>query len=377
MPDAVRWERLVAGEEPPGPADRLSLIALSGASLLYAGATAAHAAFRALAPGARPAAPSLCVGNITLGGTGKTTAARAVARRLLERGHRTAVILRGYGRSGAMTQQVAHDGQALRATPDAVGDEAVMLGRSLERAIVLVGSDRVASARRAVTEFGADRLVLDDGLQHRRIRPHRTLALWDATQRPSRSRLFPRGWRRAPLRTLRRFDLVAMTRAEVAAEADAVWDELRSLRGALPLIRCAHRPVSVLGPEGASSSPQALAGRRVLAASSLGNPKALRLTLANLGAEVVGERVFPDHHLYTESDLRELLDAAARNGAERVVVTEKDMVKLAAFDGAQALSVLIVDLAVPDPEGEALLEGLLDSLAWTEGEGLGATHARG
>jgi tetraacyldisaccharide 4'-kinase len=364
--EAGWWERLIDPDHAPAVGERCALGGLALASGLYRGLALGH---RMLAGrGAwTPPVPTLCIGNITVGGTGKTTVARFVAREILHRGLRVAVILRGYGRAGHAEQAVAHDGSRLVAGPAEVGDEAAMLGASLGRAVVLVGPSRVASARRAVEEFGAEVLVLDDGLQHWKIVPHLRVALWDATQDPRQARLFPRGRLREPLGALREMDIVVLTRYDVAPRAGEALALLRELRGVRPTVCARHRPVRLEGPGGQAENPESLGGRKIFAVSSLGNPRAFRLTLEQLGADVVGEAVFPDHHLYTGAELDAVRESARRAGAERVVVTEKDHVKLKDLPGADDVAALVVDLEIlapPHGDGpEAWVAAVSDGLA--------------
>lgn len=342
MPDASRWERLVDPTHTPSPAERMALAGLTAASALYRlGATVDRSFGRRRAWS--PPVPTICIGNITLGGSGKTTATRYLARTLLARGVRVAIVLRGYGRTGRAEQTLVHDGNATLATAAEVGDEAVMLATSLEHAAVLVGPSRVASARWAVGELGAEAIILDDGLQHWAIHPHLGIALWDATQLPSQARPFPRGRLREPLRTLADRDLVVLTRFDVAPEAERCLSEVRALRPERPVLCARHRPVRV--EVGGTPEPcEWLAGRRVHAFSSLGNPRALRLTLDSLGAEVVGESLFPDHHLYRSEELSRVLEETQTSGAEIAVTTEKDRVKLAPLAGSEEVATLCVDL---------------------------------
>jgi tetraacyldisaccharide 4'-kinase len=369
--EAGWWERLIDPHHPPALGERCALAGLTLASGLYRGLALGHR-FVAGSGAWCPPVPTLCIGNITVGGTGKTTVARFLAREILHRRLRVAVILRGYGRAGAAEQAVAHDGTRLVAGPREVGDEAAMLGASLERAVVLVGPSRVASARRAVEEFGAEVLILDDGLQHWKIAPHLRVALWDATQDPREARLFPRGRLREPLSSLREMDIVLLTRFDVSPRAEQALALLRELRETRPVVCARHRPVRLDGPEGRVEAPEALRGRRVFAISSLGNPSAFRLTLEQLGAEIVGEVVFPDHHLYTREELDAVRESARAAGAEEVLATEKDHVKLNGLPGAEAVTSLVVDLEIlapPHGDGpEAWVSAVSDGLAATNEE---------
>jgi len=304
-----------------------------------------------------PPRPTLCVGNMTLGGTGKTTFVRYLARLLLARGLRPAIVMRGYGRSGKGVL-VAHGGRNPPAGPGEAGDEAVMLGESLERVPVVVGASRADAIRHAVGELGADAVLMDDGLQHWAVAPHAALALWDASAPPSSARLFPRGTLREPASGLRRCDLVAVTRCD-APGADRAISEVRDLLRAEP-VTSVHRATGLRCPDGGIAPPASLAGAAVYAVSSLGNPHAFRGSLERLGAIVVGESVFPDHHAYSRWDLAGVLDEAGRVGAKRVVVTEKDSVKLRAFPEGRELSVLLVDVDLTGPGDAEAVDGLLD-----------------
>lgn len=358
-----RWWPDLTATTCPGVLERIALWALGLAALGYGAAVAAHRRYWELLGRWTPPVPSICVGNITLGGTGKTTFVREIALRLAERGRRVAILMRGYGRAGAMTQRIAHDGVQLLATPAEVGDEAVMLGESLGHTAVVVGASRVRSAEQAVQELGAEVLVLDDGLQHWRIRPHLSLALWDATEDPLGARMFPRGRLREPLAALRYCDVIALTRADLPGIPATTAQALERASGGRPVLRCAHRPVALRAMDGATLPPNAVAGERVLAASSLGNPRALRATLELLGASVVGERAFPDHHLYSEEDVRSIAEDAQALRAAMIVVTEKDVVKLRNLPCAAHFWALTVTLQLLDhPTRPDPLDALLDRL---------------
>jgi tetraacyldisaccharide 4'-kinase len=295
------------------------------------------------------------VGNITLGGTGKTTFARFLAEHLRGAGHRVAVVLRGYGRAGRMERRVAHDGVRLLATAREVGDEAVMLATALGDVPVVAGADRVAAIG-AAADLGAEVVILDDGLQHWRIAPHLAIALWDATVDPRAARLFPRGTLREPLTALRRADLVVLTRTDEAGDPGEIEDYVRSVVPTVPMVWGRHAPVAVVARDGSAEDAAALAGAPVFAVSSLGNPRALRMSLEHLGARVVGESVFRDHHLYTAADVESIWEAARSAGAKRILATEKDTVKLWSLPGAEGISALAVRFELVDAEGAGTSE---------------------
>jgi tetraacyldisaccharide 4'-kinase len=247
-----------------------------------------------------------------------------------------------------------------------------MLAEGLEGAVVVVGPSRRRSAELAIGEPGARALLFDDGLQHWALAAHRTVALWDATVDPRRARLLPRGVLREPVHELTRFDRVILTRWDAAEDAAEVAAALAELRGGEPVPVARHEPVALLSADGDRRALAELEGAGVFAFSSLGNPGALRATLEALGARVVGERVFPDHHAYSRDDLDEIRAQARNLSTDRIVTTEKDYVKVRPLDprgmdaievdfgpvaGAESIDTAMDDLVEFLCEGEVTANG--------------------
>ncbi|MDP6539099.1 MAG: tetraacyldisaccharide 4'-kinase [Planctomycetota bacterium] len=303
--------------------------------------------------------PVVSVGNLTVGGTGKTPAVIWLARELLERGRRPGILSRGY-RRGA----------------ERLNDEGRLIAREVPEALQEQDPDRLRGGRRLV-ERGAEVVVLDDGFQHRRLARDLDLVLVDATRpfglpadgtRPAPRWCLPRGLLRERPEGLRRADAVIVTRADsVPGPAlDNLTAELHELAPALPLARAVHRPVRLRGA-GGERPPEWLRGRRVRLACGLANPEAFAGTVGELGAEVVGVEAFGDHHRFVPSDLADL----AREG-ETLVVTAKDAVKLEDVTAA----FLVLDVEFTLLEGAALLDALLDALPPGRAEReRGALHA--
>lgn len=256
--------------------------------------------------------PVVSIGNLTLGGTGKTPCVDYVARFYQRLGRRPAVLSRGYGGRGGPN------------------DEALVLRENLPGVPHFLGADRVRSARRAVRERAADVLVLDDGFQHRRLARDLDVLLVDATQPWGYGRLFPRGLLREARRGVRRSGVVVITRADQAsAEARA---RLRRCVGRLapgvPVAESVHRPVDLVGAGGRTAPVATLAGARVAGFCGVGNPSGFRTTLQQLGAQVTDFRAYPDHNRYDEHDLQDLNAWANDQATDCVVTTQKDLVKL-------------------------------------------------
>lgn len=335
---------LIRGER-AGPVAALLRAGLWLLALVYGlGVRLHHALFDlGLRAPARAGAPVVSVGNVTTGGTGKTPLIVLLARALLARGERPAVLARGYG--------AARDGEP--------NDELLVVRREAPGARLHPGRDRVARAAEAV-RGGASALLLDDGFQHRRLHRDRDVVLVDATDPWGPAGLLPRGLLREPRRGLRRADVVLLTRAELvdAAALARVEAEARAAGFAGPVGRMTTAPVGLAALPGGPDEPlEALRGEQVLAACGIGNPAAFARGLEALGARVVGVEALPDHHAWTADDVQRV-DARARAlGAARVVVTVKDAVKLERLVGPGTLpwSALRIEARIDPP-------GLLDAI---------------
>ncbi len=292
--------------------------------------------------------PVISVGNITTGGTGKTPFVVWLGRWLWERGVRAVVLSRGYGdrpRGGS-----------------GASDETLLFQRRLPDVPHLVGRNRHASGLQAIREHKAECLVLDDGFQHIALGHDLDIVLVDALLPFGYGHLLPRGLLRESPRALRRADIVVLTRCDLATEEHLreAAARVRALAPACPVIESVHRPVRFYQHGTEQVRPVAwVGGRKVYAFSALGNPQAFPKTLEALGAQLLGHQAFRDHHWYGEGDLAAIAQAAGRAGAEAVVTTEKDAVKIASFpNDAPPLHMLAVELSVT--RGEELLTGALE-----------------
>jgi len=321
----------------PGLPARLALVPLLPLEALFrAGVALRGWAYDAgLLDAARAAAPVISVGNLAVGGAGKTPVTMALARRLSARGRAVAVLSRGYGatRSDA---RVVSDGREVLLGAAEGGDEPVLLARRLPGVRVLCGPRRAALAVQAVGRLGADALLLDDGFQHRALARDLDVVVLDAANPVGNGHLLPAGPNREPVSALRRAGLVWLSRADQAEpEALVRWRErARAATGREP-VESRHAPLDVVdGTLGRSLGLEALRGERVLLLSGLARPGAFRRTVEALGAEVAAERRYPDHHRFTAAELTEALAAATAAGCRRLVTTEKDAVRLDAAHAA-------------------------------------------
>lgn len=274
--------------------------------------------------------PVVSIGNLTLGGTGKTPMVESAARTLAELGARPAVVSRGYGRESRGVQVVS-DGKQVLLGVRAAGDEPSMLAEQLAGIPVVVGESRYEAGRLAVERYGATAIVVDDGFQHRTLAKDLEVVVLNGRAPWGNGRLFPRGTLREPVRALRRAHVVVVTNAEADAEIEAVSAVLKRENPRAGALRAAYEVLGAsLAPGGRLVPPHALAGRRLLAFAGLASPASLAKTALGIGVRVTELVEFPDHHWYAESDLALLARRAAATGAEGLLTTEKDWVRLAA-----------------------------------------------
>jgi tetraacyldisaccharide 4'-kinase len=259
------------------------------------------------------AIPVVSVGNITVGGTGKTPLVIELVRRLRALGRQPAILTRGY-----------------KAIADRAADEVQELRDALPDVPVVVNPDRMAGAATAESQHQADCLVLDDGFQHRRLARDLDIVLIDALEPWGGRRLLPAGRLREPLSGLRRADLLVITRCNQVepAAVQAIDQELRRWAGEKPVIQGAVEADALVHRDGRRVQPAELGGRRVLAVCGLGNPRTFEKLISSLTGAACKVLVFADHHRYTPADVRAIDASAARAGAELVVTTRKDWVKL-------------------------------------------------
>jgi tetraacyldisaccharide 4'-kinase len=334
----VSWERLWYPGAPEDVARKLAMAPLSAAALAFGAAVRVRNALYdggALAVRRVEGARVISVGNLAVGGTGKTPVVMYLAQRLASAGQQVAVLSRGYGRRERGVLRVARDSQVV-----AVGDEPLLIARRCPAAAVWVGPDRFELARRARAE-GAQVLLLDDGMQHRRLARDAEIVVVDGAAAFGNGWMLPRGPLREPPSALSRASLVWIREGDSQLAIDG-W------RG--PTVRALHRPAWLRAPDGSRVHAAGLSGRRVLALAGLARPERFRKTLEGLGADVAGTAFFGDHHSFAPAEIAEVASRAQAAGAD-VVTTEKDAVRL-----PSDFSAWVVELEVQVVEGQAELD---------------------
>ena len=272
------------------------------------------------------------IGNVTVGGTGKTPLTMWVARWYQEHGWRVAVLSRGYGAHTALPLQVVSSGHGPLADWQTVGDEPYLMARSLPGIPVLVGKNRYLSGRYACEHFGTQIVVLDDGFQHCSLSRDLDVVLLDASNPFGHGALLPRGILREPLSALRRADAIVLTRVDLAApRLPALRQQVCHYSKGRPIYGTAMAAEALWqSTTGVVESVAPLQGSRVVAFAGIGNPQAFVKTLQQLGSEVAALFVFPDHYCYTVQDWQVIMQAARQQQATCLVTTEKDAVRFPA-----------------------------------------------
>ena len=297
----------------------------------------------------------ISVGNLTAGGTGKTPIVRWLADQLRSRGWQPAVLLRGYEKRGAT-----------------FSDEERLLQDYLIGMAVVANPNRLDGAREALDQRpGTDVILLDDGFQHRRVARDVDLVLINAAEPFGFGHVHPRGLLREPMRGLRRATAVILTRCDAVDAKELEWIErvVRSIAPSTPIFRTVHemtgfRRAGTLASDTADEPLDWIMGRPFFSFSGIGSPRTFHDQLVRAGGKPAGSRAFPDHHEYDASDLAALARDAAAAGAEALLTTEKDWVKVSRLAGARETNppILRVEVRIrfQQPEDEQKLLDLVE-----------------
>jgi tetraacyldisaccharide-1-P 4'-kinase len=340
----------------------------------------------------------ISVGNIVVGGTGKTPTVIVIAKHLQREGMRVAILLRGYKRRGGkkmsrrlmsllpLREKVAivSDGEKVCASPIESGDEADMMAKRLSGVPIIVGKCRYLTGQVALERFKVDVLLLDDGFQHRQLARDVDILTIPATHPfGSPKKLLPAGTLREPPTALRRANLILLTHADtpnISAHAKKV---VKGLAPNAPVLESIHQPThlyplaissqqsaismkpslptetEIRDPKAIPTDIKELKGKRVLAVCGIGNPDAFAATLMRCSVASVELLAFPDHHVYTEADKQRMDTAFQAAAADLIVTTQKDEQKLARFVDNWKLPIVVLAVALVITDGDEMLTDVL------------------
>jgi tetraacyldisaccharide 4'-kinase len=290
----------------------------------------------------------IAIGNLTLGGTGKTPVVEKFARELRDAGRNVAILSRGYRskpppfhvwllnkilfREDQNPPRVVSDGKSLLLDSEMAGDEPYMLASNLKDVVVLVDKDRVKSGRYAIEKFGCDTLLLDDGFQYWRLRGRRhDVVLVDRQQPFGNEHLFPRGTLREPHSHLARAHTIFITKSD--GNTSELRARISKLNSTAAVIECIHSPLYF---EDVFTGEQAgldfLRGKKVASLSGIAQPEGFEQMLVKLGGELVYSKRFADHHRFTQQEILNTINRGKKRAAEIIITTQKDAVRFPKID---------------------------------------------
>jgi len=265
----------------------------------------------------------ISVGNITLGGTGKTSLVECIARYLKGQGHKVAILSRGYKRKIPNPKSPIPNYETM-------GDEPYMLFRNLVDIPVIVDTDRIKAARKATKDYHVDTVILDDGFQQWRIKKDLEIVTIDATNPLGNKHLLPRGILREPLSGLRRADIFVLTKTNLKPATADTKDFLNQINPEAIIIESMHKPLgfyNINQPE-ELLSVDILKGETVTLFSGIGSPDSFEDLIKSLGIKVGLSFRFPDHHNYTGGDLDRIVRSSKNKNIDTIITTAKDAVKI-------------------------------------------------
>jgi tetraacyldisaccharide 4'-kinase len=278
--------------------------------------------------------PTFSIGNISVGGTGKTPLVSYVASLLAEKGEKVCILTRGYGRENARERVVVSDGENIMADAKKAGDEPLELARKLPgKAIVIADGDRVSAGLWAKEEFGITAFVLDDGFQHRRVERDLDIVCIDATNPFGSGKSMKPGLLREPPPNLARAGAIIITRADLAENLADLKSRISELAPGVPVFTASNCTSQLAELDSARTiGPKDIRSKKASAFCALGSPGNFFDQLRKEGFDLVHTEAFRDHHFYTQADIAELEIRARENGAEVFLTTAKDAVKLTGLE---------------------------------------------
>ncbi len=283
------------------------------------------------------------IGNLTVGGTGKTPVVEKFARSLQDGGRRVAILSRGYksvkkplvkrligklqGKNEINPPRVVSDGKQLLLDSRTAGDEPYMLAANLKDIPVIVDKDRVKSGKHAISELNVDTLLLDDGLQYLKLRHRLDIVLIDRWQPFGTEKLLPRGTLREPARNLKRASYIFITKCNDEPN-DELKERIRSYNRTAEIIECEHRPRHLQHLETREVFPlETLAGKRIGTISAIAVPESFEHGVRKLGGDLVATKRFMDHHRFTEQEIITFINCCVESEVDMILTTEKDSVR--------------------------------------------------
>ncbi len=322
----------------------------------------------------------ISVGNLTVGGTGKTPMVEKFARSLAKRGRRVAVLSRGYksaqrpfierlferllGEKSAFEPRIVSDGKSLLLDSGTAGDEPYMLGTNLSDVIIITDKDRVKSGRYAIEKFGADTLLLDDGFQYLKLKSRLNIVLVDYSSPFGTTYLLPRGTLREPVRNMQRATHIFVTKCPEQG-MNSLRDKLKELNPVAKIIECRHRPLHFRNVYDADDRRPLdfIKGRKVATISGIAMPDSFEESIRVLEAQLVYSKQYADHHRFSQQEILNMINRSRSRFVEYIITTEKDAVRFPKLDRTD-VPIYYLRVEIEIVSGAKDFDDLIDSLCF-------------
>ena len=307
--------------------------------------------------------PVISVGNITVGGTGKTPCVIMLAQMLQENGFKPAILSRGYGGKSINPVNIVSDGRKILLNSETAGDEPFLIAHTLKGIPVITGAERIVAGKIAINQFGANVLICDDAMQHRKIFRDINLVLLDSQSLRGNNHILPRGRLREPIAGLGRASAFVLTRTNEAQQTNYTIGKVAQTTN-IPIFMSIHKQKDLVKGDYSEQWPiSILAGKRVCAFCGIAKPDSFKKTLLAAEAQVLSFDIFPDHHRYDKNELEKIKAGFIDCRADFLISTQKDGMRLQEFpEFFKMIYMLRIELEII-PSSESFKKFILDRLA--------------
>jgi tetraacyldisaccharide 4'-kinase len=290
----------------------------------------------------------ISVGNITVGGTGKTPMVIMLARLLQEKGYKPVILSRGYGGKGKQAINVVSDGKNIFTGPVTAGDEPLLIAQSLDGVPVVTGAERYLTGAYAVEQFDVNVVILDDAFQHRALHRDVDVVLLDRNRPFGNYYLLPAGTLREPLKALKRSDVVVLTGMEATEMESSQRSLVERYAGHAPVFEGYRRAKNLIKADTGDTRPlDHLCGKKICAFAGIAEPEYFKTMITLLSGRAAAFIPFPDHHVYTTEDIEKITNTSQKCSAQLILTTEKDAIKLIDFgEFCRNIYILTIEMSI-------------------------------
>ena len=314
----------------PGMLLSLALFPLTAASFIYTLIITIRSSLykRGILKSYHAGCKVITIGNLTVGGTGKTPTVCMIAEYLKKEGVNTAVVCRGYRGKETGTPQIVSNGEKILLDSGSAGDEAYMLAKKLSGIPVIAGKDRVAASKLACKHFNTEIIILDDGFQHLRLKRDIDVVLINFRNPFGNGFLLPRGILREPLKALERANIVLLTKTDpIKADRSSLENKIRIHNRKAPIFNSFYKPANIVNFSNSKSIPvDLMKDKKIACFCSIGDPESFILVLKHMGLTLAEKIIFPDHHQYSSYDYKRIKELSEK--FDYLITTEKDIAKI-------------------------------------------------